>query len=602
MMVSTNTGGNMRNNIINKFIKFNPVQRWRQKSLKKIYDSTILIVSSLVLALFPVFTSRVFATSAYDDAVHTTTSLKLNYCSTLFTCSDIDQSAGWKYDLDHAEIYGVNGSGSACAQWVIDQFDDAVANGEYAIMQTNTNHILYYFTSPNTYGSNVPQPSFTNSYYGHQALQMPSTGYYRVVDLIGHYSYAYGQSKTYCNYTYSGSSDPLSVDTWNGTDYGLFLTNYTVSGGMPSGYAGQDVPIDYDGDGLTSAQEALQGTSDSAIDTDGDGLSDFTESAWNPHHDAEFCDNSSPKHCAEPHPTAKDVYVEMDWMYDTTNSRSFKPNDTQIGLVTDAFADKDIYFHADTGYYGGGTQILSHSTPFTPVTFEKVVGTDFFDEKDINFSSDRQGIWRYMISGYNWQDHNGGYTDVSGVAYSGSDNMFLSYGLIADNQAGFYYSDLDTAVAGTVMHELGHSLCLSDSTQAYSYQNSECRFIGIDTGNANPLDTDFYPNYVSAMNYSDQMGWTDYSTGANVSGDNDDWTAIGDKMSDFTQWDYDTDASYGQSGGSLNKPRHAKGISIADAKVLKAEGLLKTGKATWRHLKVLPNVRNSKIPSTIHLH
>lgn len=357
----------------------------------------------------------------------------------------------------------------------------------------------------------------------------------------------------------------------------------------PSDYSGDHISdnfIDSDGDGLPAAQELTQGTSDNNADTDGDGLSDYIESKWNLDHDAEFCDTSTPKNCAEPHPTVKDVYVEMDWMNNdmVSPSESYKPTDTEIGLVSDAFAAKGIYFHADTGLYGGGNELTTYTKDLdltkNPFNFH-----DYFDYKSDNFSSDRQGIWRYMISGYDYsQDESS-----SGGTYAGSDNIFVSYGLIKNDPTGFYWTNFDTAAAGTMIHEIGHSLCLS-KTQLYSFQDSSCEYAGIDTGTPDPLGTNSYPNYYSSMNYSDQMGLVDYSDGSlGTPGDHDDWESIWNHMGDFTTWDYSTEVSSGAS----SKPTLSKGITTTQAKALKKKGLLKSSKATWHHLKVKTNISST---------
>ena len=350
----------------------------------------------------------------------------------------------------------------------------------------------------------------------------------------------------------------------------MFLTDYPIDGGMPTGYEGADVP-------------------DPSVDKDGDGLEDKKESIWNTSRDSEFCDTSTPKHCAYPDPTTPDVYVQIDWMNDGTTS--FKPSDTQLGMVQDAFAEKGINFHADTGLYGGGHQISTYNSMFP---FEKTSATDFFDYKDASLSADRIGIWRYMISGNTYSED----VTSSGVTFPGSDNMFLSYGLIKSDQTDFGYSDLDTAIAGTIIHELGHSLCLS-KTQEYSYQDSECIYAGVDTGGmVGSALTNDYGQYESSMNYADQMSMVDYSSGANIglgsAADHDDWSAVNNHMSDFTQWDYDSQADYGDTGGLSLKLRQVRGININTAKTLKAKGLLKTGKAMWRHLKVIPGVGSGK--------
>lgn len=345
----------------------------------------------------------------------------------------------------------------------------------------------------------------------------------------------------------------------------------------PLGYDGESVVgsvsvPDEDGDNLDAVHELTQGTLDTNKDTDGDGINDYVESQWYPGRNSIFCGVSE---CAYPDPVKKDIYVEIDWMNDGTTS--FKPTATQVGLVSDAFAAKDIHFHADTGQYGGGSLLSPYTAPLTMVKDPLV--TDFFDFKDASFSADRKGIWRYMISGKNYAR----YPTSSGASFAGSDNIFVSNGLIRANQASFGYTDLDTAIAGTMLHEIGHSLCLSADVR-YSYQDSACVFGGVDSGDST---TNSYPLYASSMNYYHQMGMVDYSTKPNLIGDHDDWSAVKTYMGDFTSWDYDTEISSGAGMlPSVARSKLSVAITTETAKELRKKGLLKPGKATWRHLQV----------------
>ena len=357
-----------------------------------------------------------------------------------------------------------------------------------------------------------------------------------------------------------------------------YLT-YNFNNNLPLGYAGDAIrngSVDSDGDGLVLSQESAQGTSDDNKDSDGDGLSDYVESKWYPNKNSIFCGVSE---CAYPDPVKKDIYVEIDWMNDGTTS--FKPTATQVGLVSDAFAAKDIHFHADTGQYGGGSLLSPYTAPLTMVKDPLV--TDFFDFKDASFSADRKGIWRYMISGKNYASS----PTSSGASFAGSGNIFVSNGFIRANQASFGYTDLDTAIAGTMLHEIGHSLCLSADVR-YSYQDSVCVFGGVDSGDVN---TNSYPLYTSSMNYYHQMGMVDYSTKPNLIGDHDDWSAVKTYMGDFTSWDYDTEISSGVGAlPAMAQSKLSVAITTETAKELRKKGLLKSGKATWRHLQVKKGV------------
>jgi len=526
-----------------------------------IFSITLMSLSSVLFG-----STSVFASSIYDDnyqAIDTVGVYHSSNCST-----EIDLTSTWmKYITDKEHWY----SGTELTmpiykesleqafdtgRWAVSEYEHATQKWVYVYWTEDTSLALDWMST----GNSVMADS--------NELNVMALG------CIGGVIRQYPQM-----YHFNGQEVLSNNGTGSNTFRNLFVYSSTLN--EPSGYEGDNIrtgSTDSDDDGLSLVQETKQGTVDALgyKDTDGDGIDDYKESTWFEDRDDVFCGVSE---CAYPDPLTKDAYVEIDWMNDGTNS--YQPNATQIGLISDAFASKCIAFHADTGQYGGGEQL---STYTAPLSFVKGLGTDYFDYKDANFNSNRQGIWRYMISGNNYTE----YPTSSGATYPGSDNIFLSYGYIKDHQSGFGYTDTDTAIAGTMIHEIGHSLCLSD-TQSYSYQNSSCIYSGIDSGGTTTND---YTNYVSSMNYYDQMGMVDYSTGINGSpGDHDDWSAVNSHMNDFASWDYDTEHDYG-SGLSLRKqkPHFAVSITTDTAKKLKAKGLLRTGKATWQHLQVTPKV------------
>lgn len=283
---------------------------------------------------------------------------------------------------------------------------------------------------------------------------------------------------------------------------------------------------DSDNDGLTRIQELQQGTSDFRKDTDNDGLSDYTESQWNTTRDDVFC-HPTTDHCEYPDPLQQDIYIETDWMQRPNDGPlvgySTQPSEYTTDMFKEAFSNKGIKLHIDRGQLGGGdevpyeeaVQFRSHETGVI----------DFWDYRDggdgivQNFASNRKDIYRYMLMGNHLAD--AGLETTTGVSLAGADDIFISFGLIKENPVG--YSLFDVAIAGTMHHELGHSLCLSN-TSDYSGQSPSCVFAGIDQ-----LGTTDYP---SAMNYLYQMVLVDYSDGTNSSNDHDDWGAISPR--DFT--------------------------------------------------------------------
>ncbi len=109
------------------------------------------------------------------------------------------------------------------------------------------------------------------------------------------------------------------------------------------------------------------------------------------------------------------------------------------------------------------------------------------------------------------------------------DSLYISKGLL-DDDTNVSSGNLDRAIAGTMAHEIGHSLCLSDS-KIWEEQPNECVFAAIDN---NDDESEFYnlEDYESVMNYRYQLtypydlGIVQYSDGANITDDHKDLEAI----------------------------------------------------------------------------
>lgn len=308
------------------------------------------------------------------------------------------------------------------------------------------------------------------------------------------------------------STDKEIILANENNDYRVYSSNYPIE--YPSGYGGQAIPI--------------------VEDTDGDGLKDELESVHNANRDQVFCNTStSPYVCSYPDPLIKDIYLEVDWMKD--GQVVYKPTAIQIEYVKSMFANKDINLHVDTGQYGGGNELatFTKSLPYT-------VGDGTVDYADYknggdgvspNYSTHRKSVWRYMITGHEYAENK----NRSGWAEVMGENLFLAIGMIKNGNG---YASMDHAIANTIAHEIGHTLCLSDR-RVYVEQPSECIYEGID----NKESSSAYYNlkdYKSAMNYRyqltdiDNMGITDYSNGISESNDHNDWLAVMKGMKGFS--------------------------------------------------------------------
>lgn len=560
----------------------------------------VLRVAPLAALCIIVFnTSSVSASSIFDDTYQTTedTTLEsyMNGCGPTDLSDWINLAAdpdtyyiGPVDDLSQRELY------AAQAQSII---TETLANGAWAVSQYES----YWGKGMKVYlapagGEIVFERLPSNPW--NKLLWIKSEDIYILdfsMSLPSSYNVGCNQAlNAYVSYTnnWADTSAGFSGTTVISTDpsghYGgmptrnVYVHNFDVI--YPVGYEGSDLvdvsTLDLDGDGLNGAQENLQGTSHFSVDTDKDGLSDLVESiAHNPFYGQMYCKQTSPFTCADPNPLQKDLFIEIDWMEDST--RNFKPTYTQKAMITAGLDDRGYAVHIDTGEFGGGNPLpYVEDLPILPNSMQ----VDLFDLKSgnstenvaHNFDPIRQDIWRYIVSGYNYQES----PTSSGATLGGADLAFISYGWIDDNddpETGFDYSDFDTAIAGTVVHELGHNLCLTDD-QTYSHQSGACIFPAVDSYTLSAYD--------SVMNYNLQFLQTNYSEGSNGSGDHDDWTAIDNGgINDFTEWTYADAQLYFGSAPIFH------GVTVEQVQAARKKGTygkLKKGKKIYdlRHNKI----------------
>lgn len=489
--------------------------------------------SVLFLGLFIPFaicSSSAQATTPWDNLISTT--------STLTVSNGTNYGGGPEYNIttSFASIMAEkcpehpDGLGSAPA---IEEFSDVLASptGKWAIRQTSDpvygNSVrISWIDSPTIATEFYHNPNVTPGLYSVRILGS------RYVDLGWHN----GDFTCFdLGYNSFGYND-LGISSHPGL-LSVFVSTYPVN--YPGGYLGDLLPgtptlMDIDGDGVDSVKEQFQGTVDSNPDTDGDGIDDYKESVWFTHRNGVFCGISE---CAYPDPLKKDVFIEIDWMSDGSANRLFKPSSTQLAYIRSMFSSKDINIHLDTGQFGGGG-VLTGYMHALPIDDSPGV-VDFGDFKDggdgvpSHFATNRRYIWKYLIYGYGLtKDGDPNYPDISGstgIAEVSGDDIFVAGGVIQDTTG---LVSADRAIANTIAHEIGHTLCLSPA-QLYQEQDAACIYSGIDNDTYRPL------NYLSVMNYRYQltddgdMGVVNYSSGLNGAGDHNDWAGVLSSMDDF---------------------------------------------------------------------
>ncbi|MBU0461380.1 MAG: hypothetical protein KJ574_02210, partial [Nanoarchaeota archaeon] len=234
---------------------------------------------------------------------------------------------------------------------------------------------------------------------------------------------------------------------------------------------------DTDNDGLPDMNETIIGTDPKNPDTDNDGLLDGWEVNGVTKDGKVVVDLPS----MGSHPLRKDLFLEIDWMKDAVHSH--KPNASVIQRVVNAFNNKGIALHVDTGQWGGGNAVAhQEGSEWHKFDFDNDAERNaylannqyLFDIKKANFDRDRLGIFYYGIFVHEKPD-------TTGQAEMGG-NFYVA--MRENARVG--------AKAGTLMHEFGHTLQLGHGGRlenALQYDN-----------------THFKPNYRSIMNYHFQFG------------------------------------------------------------------------------------------------
>jgi hypothetical protein len=538
---------------------------------------------SILTGLLPPFTSNTSAATVYDGAYVTTDDLIINTDYYSFNCGSTDITTTWKDKILNdanwsSSAYGINDRDNAQSS-----FETALNQGAWAV----TKHTWIESGEAHRQRDMVEVTWVENTSDAH--IEFADAGTFYATQVAGNniWKVVIATEKAWTP-TGSGTCDPKVITAYKdnssqwisvplpddgGSMYrreNFLASNWTLNTPLDyESYEGAQIRDDQDGDGdgLSLSRELTQGTSDVAghQDTDSDGIDDLKESQWYSNRNDVFC-KSDLSYCAYPNPIAKDLYVEIDWMNDGT--QDYKPTTTQLNTVVNTLENKGILAHFDTGQLGGGETLPSLSEPlvFAP-TEDKI---DFYDLKNGTSSIDRQfadnriGIWHYMITGKNFTKEFDDTTAIpgsTGAAYPGDDDSMISIEMLEDDFPSS--TPRNKAISGTILHELGHNLCLTH-TEQYDDQSSECVYEGIDNASGSPPlnSPDAYynlANYESVMNYryqlADQydMGSIDYSDNTHGTGDHNDWGAVMTGMDDFIYSSDPEESTFQRRGGIIRQ-------------------------------------------------
>ncbi|MBQ3603813.1 MAG: leucine-rich repeat protein [Clostridia bacterium] len=223
------------------------------------------------------------------------------------------------------------------------------------------------------------------------------------------------------------------------------------------------------------------------LDTDGDGICDYWETYGIDTNDDGKLELDLKAMGADP--KVPDIFVEVDWMvrpakkflfWKTQSERNMKPSESSMRMVYNSFKEHGINIHIDAGsdsidfVTGKKWGSLSEGNEIDYVS-NLELGSNFANWNSIinrNFSTVRSVVFRHCIFA---DQYNGGTS--SGIA----NDIPGQYFIVANQD--WVYNGGDISIAGTFMHELGHTLGLCHGGSNHEH---------------------YKPNYLSIMNYAFQ--------------------------------------------------------------------------------------------------
>ena len=255
-------------------------------------------------------------------------------------------------------------------------------------------------------------------------------------------------------------------------------------------------------------------------DSDKDGVPDWWEEKWD--YDPDLWDdhiNLDPDKDAlnnieecytdqyGSNPYKKDIFLEIDWMEENSDSPSNKPSAALIQEIIEIFENKSINLHVDLGELGGGEEIPYCNLQFSFSRLRDLYW-NYFLHNDLN--NPRKGIFRYGVVCKYCPDLNFPF-----IAWDALDTFAISAEWTKQVNPNI---PLERLIVGGIVHHLGHTLgLLVDS------------YGGIDNvESAKPFTIQWfkYRNYKSCMNYNWKYKIFSFSDGSNGRGDFDDWNAM----------------------------------------------------------------------------
>lgn len=253
-------------------------------------------------------------------------------------------------------------------------------------------------------------------------------------------------------------------------------------------------------------QEYSEWIYENSIDSDGDGLPDDWEiNGVDVNHDGVIDLDLS---AMGADPNVPDIFIEADWMeyagddfnflwiHEKRNQKNTAPSAWALKMVYDQFNSHGIKIHIDAG----PDSIMNYDTGETwrelsgasALTYQDTfyLGSNFENWNEIaidNFTKARWTTFKYCLF-VNQYDAGSG-NRSSGIA----ENIPGQFFIVASGCIGG--SDYDTALAGTFMHELGHTIGLSHGGLYLNNDNAKV---------TNNHDNN-KPNHLSIMNYDYQF-------------------------------------------------------------------------------------------------